>query len=77
MSLQLALEARNVEGMVFGYCMEVIFHRDATNSLENTVHLGTTDSDEEGCTGRKLAGVDEVEGNCASVNLVSLEVIVS
>ena len=44
---------------MFGYCMEVIFHRDAKNSLESSVHLGMMKSDEVECIGRKLAVVDE------------------
>jgi hypothetical protein len=60
-----------VEAMGFGYCMEVIFHRDARSLLESSARLGMTNSDEEGCIGRKLVAVDEVEGSYALVNLVS------
>ena len=56
---------------MFGYCMEVIFRRDATSLLENSVRLCTVNSGGEGCTGRTLAVVDEVGGSCATVNLVS------
>lgn len=57
--------------MVFGYCMEAIFHRDAMSLLESSVHLGTMNSGGEGCIGRKFAAVDEVEGTCAEINLVN------
>lgn len=66
-----------MEAMVFGYCTEVIFHRDATSSLESPARLGMSDFDEEGCTGRKLVGVDEAEGSYALVNLVSSDLVVS
>ena len=61
--------------MVSGYCVEVIFHRDATNLLESSVHLGRTNSDGEGCIGRKLAAVDEVEGSRAEIILVNSNAI--
>ena len=64
-----------MEARVFGYRTEVIFHRDATSLLGSSGHLGTTNSDEEGCIGRKLAVVGEVEGSCAAMKLVNSEVI--
>ena len=60
-----------MEVKVFLYCTEVIFHRDATNSLESSVRLGMMKSDEGECIGRKLVVVDEVEVDCALVNFVS------
>ena len=62
---------------MFWCCMEVIFHRDATSSLGSSVRLGMMKSDGVECIGRKLVGVDEVEGSCALVNFVSPEVILS
>jgi len=64
-----------VEAMVFGYCTGVIFHRDATSLLESSVHLGRTNSDGEGCIGRKLAVVGGVEGNRAEIILVNSNAI--
>ena len=63
-----------MEAMVFEYCTEVIFHRDATSLLESFVHLGRTNSDGEGCIGRKLAAVGEVEGSHAEIILVNSDV---
>ena len=57
--------------------MEVIAHRDATSSLESSGRLCMMNSDGAECIGRKLAGVDEVEGSCALVNFVSPDVILS
>ena len=59
----------------FGCCTEVIFHRDAMSLLESSAHLGTTNSDERGCIGRKVAVVDEVEGSCAAIYLVNSDAI--
>ena len=64
-----------MEAMVFGCCTEGVFHRDATSLLESSGHLGTTNSDGEGCIGRKLAVVDGVEGSCAERELVNSGVI--
>ena len=64
-----------MEAMVFGYCTEVIFHRDATSLLESSVHLGRSNSDGEGCIGRKLAVVGEVEGSHAEIILVNSNAI--
>ena len=64
-----------MEVMAFGYCTEVIFHRDATSLLESSVHLGRTNSDGEGCIGRKFAAVGEVEGNRAEIILVNSNAI--
>lgn len=63
-----------MEAKVFGYCMELIVHRDATNSLESSVRPGTMKSDEVECIGRKLVVVDEVERSCSLVNFVSPDV---
>lgn len=70
-----SLEVRNAEAMVFGYCTEVIFHRDATSLLESSVHLGRSKSDEEECIGRKLAVVGEVEGSRAEIIFVNSDAI--
>ena len=61
---------------MFGYCREEVFHRGARNSLGNSARPGTTNSGEGGCIGRKFVVVDEVEGSCAVVNLVSSVAIV-
>lgn len=60
MSPQPVLGVQNVEAKVFGYCVGVIFHRGATNSLESFVRLGMMKSDEVECIGRKLAVVGGV-----------------
>ena len=64
-----------MEAMVFGYCTEGVFHRGATNLLESSGHLDTTNSDGEGCIGRMLAVVDGVEGSCAERGLVDSDKI--
>ena len=61
---------------MFGHCTEVIVHRDATSLLESSAHLGTMNSDEGGCIGRKLAVVDEVGGGCAGTHLVNFNAII-
>ena len=64
-----------MEAMVFGCCTEGVFHRDATSLLESSSRLDTTNSDGEGCIGRKLAVVDGVEGSCAERELVNSDAI--
>lgn len=61
---------------MFGYCTEGISHRGAMSLPENSVRLGTMNSDGAGCIGRKPVAVDEVGGSCASVDSVSSDVIV-
>jgi hypothetical protein len=65
-----------VEAKAFWYCTGVIFHRDARNSLESSVPPDMMKSDEAECIGRKLVGVDEVEGSCALIKFVSPNVII-
>jgi hypothetical protein len=66
-----------VGAKAFGYCTEAVFHQDATSLLGSSARRGTMSSGEGECIGRKPAVVDEVEGSCALVNLVSSEVILS